>query len=504
MVYFSKKRLGRLVAAGALTAGLAMGSAVQAQNSVSLAQGVDPESLDPAYDTLISSVGVMMNIYDSLIWRDAKGVLVPGLAESWTFPTSTQMRLKLRRGVKWHDGSDFSADDVVFTFDRIFGKGKDAVPLLSSLKGFVDHMEKVDDNTVILHMPKPLATITPTLVRIPILPKKAFNEMGEQAFGQAPVGTGPFKFVQWDKNQQIVMDAFGDHWRGRPQIDRYVVKPIPEDFARYASLKNGEVDIIANLTAERAKEIDALPSLQWKGVHSVRNMFVGLNTRKKPFDDLRVRQAVNHAVDVEALVEVVLGGHAFVNPSVCTETLFGWSKVAPYAYDPAKAKALLAEAGYPNGLEVTMLGPVGRYTQDKEIQEAIAGMLSAVGIRVTHNQPEWAEFIKQWRAENFPMYFIGTGNQVLDCDQHMGYRIDGKRYNKYYQSDAVDALIRKEEVSHDPEERKRLFAEIHQIVRDDAPWIFLYDQKDLYGMSARLDWQPRPDEMVWAFEIKSK
>jgi peptide/nickel transport system substrate-binding protein len=493
--------ISRAAAAGLVAAGLAMGAPGARAETVTIAQGVDPESLDPAFDTLISSVGIMMNIYDSLIWRDAKGNLVPALAESWDFPTPTEMRVKLRHNVKWHNGDPFTADDVVFSFERIFDP-KSPNALLSSLKGFVDKVEKIDDYTVKITLPAPRATVVATLVRAPILPKKAFQAMGDKAFGVAPIGTGPFRFVRWDKNQQIVLERNPDYWRGPATVDKVVYRPIPEDFARFASLRNGEVDIIANLTSERADEIKKLPNLKIGQVNSVRNMFVGMNTKVKPFDDLRVRQALNYAVDKKALIDVVMGGYAVANSSVCTLTLFGATPVKEYEYDPAKAKKLLADAGYPNGFTATMLGPVGRYTKDKELQEAIAGMLADVGVKITHVQPEWAEFIKQWTAQTYPMHFVGTGNQVMDCDQHLGYRIDGKRYGRYYQSDKVDALIEKELTSYSGDERKKIFAEIQNTVRDDAPWIFLFDNVDLYGMSKRIDWTPRPDEMIWAYDIK--
>mgnify|MGYP000657538530 CR=1 FL=1 len=494
-------QIRRLAFAGVASVMMAVSGAAHAETTVTLAQGVDPESLDPVHDTLITSVSVMMNIYDSLIWRDGDGNLVPGLATEWEYPTPTTMQLKLRQGVKWQNGDPFTADDVVFSFDRIFDP-KVPAALLSSLKGFVDKVEKVDDFTVLVTMPAPRATIAATLVRVPILPKKAFTEMGEAAFNQHPIGTGPFRFVSWDRNEKIVLERYDDYWRGPAAIDRFVIRPIPEDFARFASLQNHEVDVIANLTAERAKAIESDDSLKVAQVHSVRNMFVGMNTREKPFDDIRVRHALNYAVDKQGLIEGILGGYAAENASVCTQTLFGATPVDPYPYDPTKAKALLAEAGYPNGFETTMLGPVGRYTKDKELQEAIASMLANVGVKVSHVQPEWAEFIKQWVAQEYPMHFIGTGNQVMDCDQHLGYRIDGKRYGRYYQSDKVDALVQEELTTYDADKRKQVFAEIQQQVRDDAPWIFLFDNIDLYGLSAKLDWTPRPDEMVWAYDMK--
>jgi peptide/nickel transport system substrate-binding protein len=217
---------------------------------------------------------------------------------------------------------------------------------------------------------------------------------------------------------------------------------------------------------------------------------------------VRVRRALNHAVDRQALVDVIMGGHAVVNSSVCTQTLFGWHRVPGYEYDVAKARRLLAEAGFPNGFETTMLGPVGRYTKDKEIQEAIAGMLAEVGVRIRHVQPEWAQFLQQWTGEAHPMHYIGTGNQVLDCDQHLGYRIDGKRWGRYFQSDAIDALIAEQVVSHDPETRRRILAEIQTKLTEEAVWIFLFDLVDLYGMTRRVEWTPRPDEMIWAYDIK--
>ena len=493
-----KSRSSRAAAAGVLALSLSVGAA-QAQ-TVTLAQGVDPESLDPATDTLITSVSVMMNIYDSLVWRDGESNLIPGLAESWEFPSETQMVLKLREGVTFHNGEAFTADDVLFSYNRLFDE-ENPSPLLRSLKGFVESVDKIDDYTVRVNMPAPRATVVPTLIRVPILPSETFAEMGAQAFGIAPVGTGPFQFERWDPNQQIVLSRNENYWRGTPDVGEFIVRIIPEDFARFASLKNGEVDIITNLTSERVQEIESDPSLKWGGVNSARNMFVGMQTREPPFDDLRVRQAMNYAVDVDALIEVLMGGHARYNASVCTQTLFGAVEVEPFGYDPEKARMLLAEAGYPDGFETTMIGPVGRYTKDKEMQEAIAGMLSEVGVTITHVQPEWAQFIQQWLGEEFPMYYIGTGNQVLDCDQHLGYRIDGARYNRYYTNADVDALIAQEISEFDVEKRKAILAEIQQRVREDTPWIFLFDLVDLYGMTDRVDWSPRSDEMVWAYDI---
>ena len=483
--------------------GFGLAQAADAQVTVTIAFGVDPQVLDPAHDTLITSVSTMLNIFDTLIHREGDGLLVPGLATSWHFPEPTVIELELRQGVTFHDGSPFTAEDVRFSLER-YVDAANPVPFRPQIAGIVERVEVVSPHVVRIHLPTPQATILTNLARYHITSKAAYERMGDEGFAHSPVGTGPFRFVSWDRNQQIVLEANPDHWRGAPGFDRLVVRPIPEDFVRFAALKAGEVDIIVNVAPERVAEIEADPLLAVGAVRSVRNVFVGMNTFEPPFDDVRVRHALNHAVDKDALIDAVLLGRAYENPSVCSGAIVGHDpELESFEYDPDKARELLAEAGHPDGFETVMWGPVGRYLKDKEVQEAIAGMLLDVGVRVTHHMPEWSEFIGHFLQGTIPtMYFIGTGNPILDCEATMGYRIDSRRGGKFYSTPELDALIDAQIQELDTDKRDAIFKEIQATIRADAAWIFLYDQEDLYGLSARIDWQPRPDELIWAYDIK--
>jgi peptide/nickel transport system substrate-binding protein len=469
--------------------------------TITIVTPIDPESLDPAFDTSIKAISVMSQVYDRLIWRDISGELIPSLAASWEFIDPTTLELKLREGVTFHDGGDFTAEDVVFTFERLLDEDN-PLPLSSYVVGSITSVEKIDDYTVRITTPSPRALLLAEIFRIAIVSKDAVEAAGE-AYGLNPIGTGPFKFVQWDKNEKIVFEAFDEHWRGRSEFDQVTFRIMPDDFARYASLTAGEVDIISNLPPERIEEVDADPNLNTAMVHSARNMFVGMNTWEPPFDDPRVRAAMNYAVDVQLIIDTIFNGHAYLNRNICSQVITGYDPdFEGYTYDPDKAKELLAEAGYPDGFEINFWGPNGKYVKDKEVQEAMGAFLVDVGITVTHIMPEWAEYWGKYKPGDLDgLMFLSTGNPLLDCDMTMVYRMYSKTAGQYFNSPELDAMIEKEQAEVDPAKRQEIFVEIQQYVKEQAPWIFLYDQQDPYGVSARIDWQPRSDELEWVYDM---
>ncbi len=472
------------------------------EKTVTVATAAELGTFDPGYETMLVNVGTIFNVFDPLVRRDALQdmEIVPALATSWEFIEPTKLRMELREGVKFHDGKEMTADDVVFTFSRLL---EEALPLSTYVEDSILKVEKVDDYTVIVSTPRPHAVLLPSLAVIPIIPKETFQEMGSDAFGMNPVGTGPFTFDFWQKDDRIELVSFEDYWRGRPQIDRLIIKPIPESFSRFAAFRQGEVDIMVNLPPVRAPLVEADEDLEVRSVVTSRNMFVWINTYIPPFDDLRVRKALNYGIDSQELVETVLGGFGEPNPSAFNKTIIGHDpNIEPYDYDPEKAKELLAEAGYPDGFELTLWGSEGRYIMDRQMQEAIGGQLSKIGINVRHHIVEWAEFWGNVSAERVEgLIYIGTGNNLLDADMTLGYRFHSARGGRYYQNDELDKLIEKQQAEIDYDKRMEILSEIQQIIREDAPWVFLHDVEDVYGVNKRIDWQPRPDEMIFGFDM---
>ncbi len=472
--------------------------------TVTVGMAAELETFDPAYETNIPSVGTMSNVYDKLVFRDSKEnmEIVPALATSWEFTEPTTLKVNLREGVKFHNGDEMTADDVIFSFNRLI---EGDFPLSTYVHGSISSVEKIDDYTINIHTPRPNAMLVPTLVLIPVLPEDAFQEMGSEQFGITPIGTGPFKVEDWQKDDRIVFVAFEEHWRGRADIDRLIVRPIPEVFSRLTALNRGEADIIVGLPPVRAPSVEEEEGTRVEKVVSARNMFVWLNTYEPPFDDVRVRRAMNHGVNPQEIVDAVLRGYGEPNPSVFNKTIFGYDlDIEPYEHDVEKAKALLEEAGYPDGFEVTLWGS-GRYIMDREIQEAIAGQLSEIGVTVRHHIVEWAEFWGAVSAEEMDgMAYLGTGNPLLDADMTLGYRFHSERGGRYYENEEVDQLIEEQQAEIDTEKRLEILSEIQKILRDEAPWIFLHDVHDLYGVNERIQWTGRPDEMIWGYDISIK
>ncbi|MGD9676723.1 MAG: ABC transporter substrate-binding protein, partial [Candidatus Bipolaricaulia bacterium] len=254
---------------------------------------------------------------------------------------------------------------------------------------------------------------------------------------------------------------------------------------------------------ERIPEISASGTLRIEASASLRTFFVGMNTWRPPFDNVLVRQAMNYAIDPQLIVDTVLSGQASVHPGVCGVGSFGYCPdCEPYAYDPIKAKELLTQAGYPNGFKVKFWSPRGKYIKDLETSEAIVGQLEEVGIQVELYAPAWAEYWDNWLAGNMDIFYLSAGISFPDCDDLIGYHLDSTRRGIYYNSPISDALIQREQQALDPEERAGIFAELSQFFVEEAPWVFLWDQNLIYGVSSRiLEFHALPVEEINYWEL---
>ena len=484
--------------------GWAQGSGV----TITVVRGTDLWTADPHNDTQVTSQSLFHNVFDPLIrvnWDDPAHPS-PALAESWEVLSETQIQFNLRRDVTWHDGSPFTADDVKFTFDRILD-AEAPTKVSTWVTSIVSEVTVVDPYTIILESPTPYAPIYGRLEVVKIIPQAAFEAMGAEAFGLAPVGTGAYKLEEWKQGEYIRMVANEDWWgwvdrEKRPDV--VIRKSIPEDFTRYAMLEGGEADIVGQMPPDRIAGIEAASGLRIETVGSTRGFFVGMNTWEPPFDDVRVRQAMNYAIDKQLIVDIVLEGQATVHAGVCASSDFGYcSDCVMYEYNPEKARQLLADAGYPDGFKVTLWSPRGKYIKDLETSEAIAGQLEEVGIDVEVYAPAWAEYWDNWLAGNQQLYFLSYGGSFPDCDDRIGGHIDGARRGLYYNSAESDRLIQLEQQTLDPDARAEVWAELSAYLVEEAPWIFLWDQNLIYGVSETIkDWTPPAVEHIYYWQIE--
>jgi peptide/nickel transport system substrate-binding protein len=458
-----------------------------------------PENLDPTMNLSSIRAAVGVSMFDSLVGRDADNRIVPQLAESWKMLDDLTWQFKLRRGVIFHNGEPFNAEAVRFTVQRVLDPNQKS-PNRATISE-IARVDVVDDATINLVTQRPYAPLLNRLLDFPILPPKYTADKGSQAFALRPVGTGPFRFVELVKDDRLIVEAFDRHWRGAPRIRRIVFKPIPEPFTRAAALRNAEVDLITTLPPNLARELERVAGITVHRVPSTWVIYLGLNALKKPLSDVRVRQALNYATDVDAIIRNVMDGNGRRLEGPLTPQMFGYdASVRGYAHDPARARRLLAEAGYPDGLDVTLDAPAGRYQGDKEIAEALGGQWQKAGFRPKVQVAEWGAYFKRYLGKQFSdAYLLGLGGPMQDGDELYNL-VSSKGRGLYYKNDKVDQLFDLGRSSMDPARRRKAYADLARAMIEDATWVFLMQQVDIYATRDRLVWTPRGDQWMLFYE----
>ncbi|HWP49899.1 MAG TPA: ABC transporter substrate-binding protein [Candidatus Limnocylindrales bacterium] len=481
-------------------------ASAEPQGQVVVAQGVDPSTLDPHNHQETPAFNVLLNMFDTLLRRTPDLKIEPLLAESYRLIDDKIWEFKLRRGIKFHNGEDFNAEAVKFSLERI-ANPENKMKQLSSLK-FLDHVEIIDEYTVHIVTKEPFAPLPAFLCLYgSIVPPKYVKEKGDTYIATHPVGTGAFRFVKWTKDDQLVMEANPSYFRGAPSVKTVIFRPIPEATTRVAALLTGDVDIITNVPPNLVPQIEGSGQAFISTAPSVRVIFVGIDTlHGGPVADKRVRQALNYAVDVNSLIKNVLEGHGFRVATPLTKDHFGYNPdIQPYPFDPDKAKKLLAEAGYPNGFDLILNSPDGRYLNDKQIAEAIAGQWQKVGIRTQVKTHEWGNYVNMmYTHKPGPVYLLGWGNSTYDADNTYFPLFHTGELLSNYSNPEFDKLIEEARITMDENKRRELYHKAAELIVEDAAWVFLYEQEDIYGVNNRLNWKARPDEGLVMFDVTIK
>jgi peptide/nickel transport system substrate-binding protein len=471
--------------------------------------GADPDSLDPANtdSNTGEAFGHMMNNY--LVRFDAKVKIHPDLATEWTqSKDGLTWTFKLRKGVKFHDGTPFNAEAVKYNFERFLGPEK---PLKASLHTpIIKSVDVVDEFTIRFNLKTPFAFFLNNLAHSAsgIVSPTAHKKWGKD-LTLHPVGTGPFKFVEWVRGDHVTLVRNDDYYEGKPRLEKIVVKTVREDSARVLGLEAGDYDLIVRIPPEEVPRLMQEGKVRTYAEQSNRALRIGFNETKKPFNDVRVRQALNYAIDKESIVKNIYQGLAAVIPDVVGPLNIGYVPVKGYPYDPVKAKKLLAEAGHPNGFKTTLWTPKGRYLKDFELVQAVQQQLQAIGVDAKLETIEWGAYLANVRKPEgeakHEMYLIGWSPSTGEARWGM-YPITGcsQRYpngsnTSMYCNKELDQAIEKSVLATSMKDRDALLKKAQEILVQDPEAIYLLATKETVGMSLKLhDIINSPLELVYA------
>jgi peptide/nickel transport system substrate-binding protein len=503
-----------------------VGSAAAQELRIGLAS--EPTAMDPHYHNLSPNNSLLNHIFERLVGQDERQRMVPELAESWKTIDPTTWEIKLRRNVKFHDGTPFTADDVLFSFERAPNVEGSPSSFGIYIKGKT--LTKVDDHTIHIKTAAPYPLMPNDLSTIYIISKKHGQgaKTPDYNSGKAAIGTGAYRFVEYTPGNRIVMQRNEQYWGQKPTWQRVIFRALKSDPSRVAALLAGDVDFIDEVPATDMERLKKDPKLTVAQVVSNRIIYLHLDhwrddspfvrakdggPIKNPLRDVRVRQAISKSIDRDAIVSRVMEGVAIKAGQLLPDGFFGVSpKLKPVAFDPNGAKKLLAEAGVPNGFRLTIHSPNDRYPNDAKIAEAVGQMLSRNGIDtqvVTMTQGVFFRDASSGSPEKGPKFsFIlvgwgsGTGEAssplksllaTFDRDKGMGGSNRGR-----YSNPQVDKLINDALATVDDAKRQDLLARATEIAIEDVGIIPLHYQVNTWAMRRGFSYKPRTDEYTLA------
>jgi peptide/nickel transport system substrate-binding protein len=478
-------------------------------------------SMDPYAHNETATNSILSNVFDALISFDKDINIHPGLAKSWTNPEPTVWIMKLREGVKFHNGNKFNADDVIFSFNRVKNWNK------SGFKGKVsaiNSVERIDDFTVKFITKKPFPVFLRKLTYVNILDKETLTGKDDQWIGLNAIGTGPYKLTSWRKGDYIKMDVNKNHWRGIAKFDKVLFRPLTNNATRVAAILSNEVDIINRVPVvdvKRVKNSDKLNFFVQPGLRLIylqmdqdrdKSPFIKSHDGKNPLKDVRVRKAIYYGINEDAIIKYVMKGYAKPASQLSPSAVFGHdASIKRATFNPKKAKALLTQAGYPNGFEIQLDSPNNRYINDSQIAQAVASSLAKIGIKVKVNATPKSTFFKETGKLNTSFFLIGwassdgDASSILDGCVH-SYNADTGygRYNRgRYSNKNVDALIEESAGIMDSSKRLKVLQKAQKLaIVDDQNFIPLHYQVDIYASNKNIMFETRTDSRIWAYDIK--
>jgi len=494
-----------LVGAGALAGPyLARNSFAATRDRVTIYHSSVADSIHPYNHSSSPIYGNWQHVIEPLIELDYdKKDYVGVLAESWQFQ-GNKWAFKLRKGVKFHNGAPLTSKDVAFSVEKM----RDTKGGSLQAPNFKDvtEIQTPDDSTVVFVTKQPLAIFLDRLENRFILSKVAGDKFGDKLYDN-PIGTGPYKFVSYQRGGNMVFTRNDDYWGGKAAIKEVIFRKVTEEAARLAALEAGQTDFINNVPVHEVARLEKHPRVRVDKVEGLRMFFLAFNMTHKPWDNKLVRQAANHSIDAPAIVKNIFDGIGYpCNGPVGSNVIGADPKAKRYPYDPKRAKELLAKAGFPNGCDIQLYYSAGRYPKDREVCQVVAAQMVKSGFRVELISQEWALF---WGKQGvngggLPFYYIGRGS-LTDADTlYDQYFRTGTTKRTNYSNPELDKIIEEQQRTPDQKKRVPLLQKAGKMIMDEATFIPLYNLADIYGAAKNLDWKKRPDEKILGWEMKIK
>ncbi len=493
--------LARFLAAAAALA-LMVGPAVAQAPKEALSVDLpgDPATLDPHVQWDTDSYTVYRNIFDNLLTRDQSGTIVPQIAKSWKYVSDNVVEFELRTDVKFHDGTQLGVDDVVFSVRRIIDPDFKS-PQLGQFNSIVK-ADAVGPTTLRLETKSPYPALLAQLVKLSVVSKAYVTRVGNDKFNLEPMGSGPYRFVSWQKGVRVTLAANDAYWRGRPPFRTVTFQAVPDVATRIANLRTGKADIIRNLNPDDTAAIKGDSRLQVFGAPTERIGYLFVNALAGPTKDVRVRRAIAHAINRPLIIAALLGGYGGPVDIVLTPANFGYIEgFKGYEFNPAKARQLIQEAGAV-GAEISF------YTSplyDQRVVQAIQQMLQEVGLKVAISSTDQPTFLRRRQGKPEEAGGLAFGRWSCACQDADGVifpLFHSQSIWAKYVNPAFDVAVVKARETLNESERLAHYREAFRILEEDVPGIGLYQDFAIYAAKRELKWTPTANEAFFVFDMR--
>jgi peptide/nickel transport system substrate-binding protein len=488
-----------LASAGGLAAGA---HAQAASGKVVIALSADIATLDPTIYHAIISFHARLSVFDALTDIGPDGSVVPRMATKWEKSADAKTwTFTIRSGAKFHNGDPVTVEDVIYSYQKIIDDEKSPTRIYVNNIASID---RVSDTQVRFNLKSPFAPFDRNATLIAVICKRAYAEMGADAFGKRPVGSGPYRVVNWVKDDHLEFEAFDGWWGGVPSVKTVILRPVPSEASRASALLSGEVDIVPALAPALAQTLTNRPGVRVNVSDGYKVVYLGFNPGAEPsIKDVKFRQAVDAAIDRDAITRQLLRDTAIPTGQILAKVTFGHdASRKPTKYDPARAKQLVAESGY-RGEPISFQYANDFIASADAVASAIAGYLRAVGINLKLEGMEYNGFYSRWASKKLGgMHMFVFGPSLLDGDVPIFSIFASKGSRSYLNDPKVDQLAEDQRGESDPAKRLQLISELFKASDSYMPYVYLYNEKQVVGLRDGVEWQPQPDGYIRFWQLK--